>query len=622
MTISSSGSAQVSAFGSHPIGPQQFLATGNLALGFTVTGGPVDYEASGSVSNPGAPFGVAQVTIPGFSTQTSGAFQQSGTLQPGTYSTEGIASCGASGGNLGQVSCTSSYSFTITLTDAQSDLDGDGLLDSWETDGIDFTDNGSVDLDLPAMGADPQHKDIFLEIDHMTNHALSQDAIDQVATAFADAPVANPDGDQGITLHVDNGPASPMNPPSAQTWGALSDADTVTHQDALGSITAGGYDWSDFDLVKAGNFSVDREPAFHYAISGHRLDASDTSSGVSRGIGASDLLVSLGAFSEPNEGSGTVADQAGTLMHELGHNLGLRHGGTSDFNNKPNYLSMMNYSFQLTGLLRADGTSRLDYSTLPVSLNENALDENNGFGFPAGSEQAKYLTTYGCPNGSVVGARLLAGPVDWNCDAVILGQVSEDVNGDGLISALATVPRLACTRLRRRRHRRPGRRHAARYHRDGRAPARRAARKQAGARGRREEGPRAATGPGAGAAPPGAPPAAPKTAVAPKASLSGSTTQKLAKSISVTVICSEACDASAAGAVSVPNTSKAFKISSPTVKLGKGGSAKLELKLSKKLRAAAKRALKKRKNVKAAITITAKNAAGTGVAKRSIKLKR
>ncbi len=30
-------------------------------------------------------------------------------------------------------------------------------------------------------------------------------------------------------------------------------------------------------------------------------------------------------------------------MHELGHNLGLRHGGMDDLNCKPNYLSVMNY---------------------------------------------------------------------------------------------------------------------------------------------------------------------------------------------------------------------------------------------------------------------------------------
>ena len=31
-------------------------------------------------------------------------------------------------------------------------------------------------------------------------------------------------------------------------------------------------------------------------------------------------------------------------MHELGHNLGLRHGGGDDTRCKPNYLSIMSYA--------------------------------------------------------------------------------------------------------------------------------------------------------------------------------------------------------------------------------------------------------------------------------------
>ena len=32
-------------------------------------------------------------------------------------------------------------------------------------------------------------------------------------------------------------------------------------------------------------------------------------------------------------------------MHELGHTLGLQHGGADDVNLKPNYLSVMSYAF-------------------------------------------------------------------------------------------------------------------------------------------------------------------------------------------------------------------------------------------------------------------------------------
>ena len=107
-TITSSGSAQVSAFGNQ--NAQEFIGTSNWGVGFIVTGGPVEFEASGSLSNPGEPFGVAQVQLPGFSTRANGGFEQSGTLQPGFYSLDGVASCGASGPNVGQVDCTASYS--------------------------------------------------------------------------------------------------------------------------------------------------------------------------------------------------------------------------------------------------------------------------------------------------------------------------------------------------------------------------------------------------------------------------------------------------------------------------------------------------------------------------------
>ena len=43
---------------------------------------------------------------------------------------------------------------------------------SWEKDGIDTDGDGTADLDLPAMGADPDHKDIFIEVDFMTGHRM------------------------------------------------------------------------------------------------------------------------------------------------------------------------------------------------------------------------------------------------------------------------------------------------------------------------------------------------------------------------------------------------------------------------------------------------------------------
>ena len=388
-----------------------------------------------------------------FTDSGAGSISQTGTLQPGGYRlTVSIEALAEKNNTTGTNETPDAGSFNVGLTvsptssscaaDPAADTDDDALPDCWESDGLDIDGDDAVDLDLPAMGADPMHKDIFLELDSMPGRVPSPTAIDRVVASFAAAPVANPDGTDGIRLHVDSGPASVMNPVTGATWGTLSDADALGFQNVLGTFEPGGnYNWSAFDTVKAANFSSDREPAFHYVVAANQYgEASNTSSGISRGIGASDLLVTLGAFPTPG---GTISQQAGTLMHELGHNLALRHGGDDDLNYKPNYLSIMNYSFQMGGLLRADGARVLDYSRLAIGLDESALDESTGFGYSAGSDPAQFMTMVGCPNnsapigdpGTLFVEPLLAGPVDWDCDGATGGVVAADVNGDGLILA-------------------------------------------------------------------------------------------------------------------------------------------------------------------------------------------
>jgi X-X-X-Leu-X-X-Gly heptad repeat protein len=102
-----------------------------------------------------------------------------------------------------------------------------------------------------------------------------------------------------------------------------------------------------------------------------------TTSGVSD-IGGADSLVSLGLWKAAGR---TDPVQAGTFMHELGHSLGLTHGGlyydtagsyspTLEPNCKPNYQSVMSYQFQVD--LLDNGV--LDYSEQQLStLNENGL---------------------------------------------------------------------------------------------------------------------------------------------------------------------------------------------------------------------------------------------------------
>ncbi len=329
---------------------------------------------------------------------------------------------------------------------ALKDADGDGLPDSWETNGVDVDGNGTIDLDLPAMGADPRHKDIFVELDHMVGHEISDAALEVVVHSFAAAPVANPDGTTGITLHVDNGSGSLMDPRTGAGWGSLSQAEAIPEVNPLGVVGANGdYDWTAFQALETSHFSSLRRPAFHYAVSVHDFDPSHLS-GLSRNAaatqeGASDFLISLGGICSADPCTPKLGVQAGTFMHELGHNLGLGHGGTDDDNYKPNYLSIMNYAFQLSGVHTGTGSGLFDYSrygagALPP-LDETNLDEASGL-TPADPGLTGFLTLWQCPVKGVVQLGPIDSPIDWDCNLELhaLGNTAADVNGDGKFTTL------------------------------------------------------------------------------------------------------------------------------------------------------------------------------------------
>jgi hypothetical protein len=95
------------------------------------------------------------------------------------------------------------------------DTDEDGLLDHWEREGIDIDEDLFPEIRLKDMGASVYRKDIFLEIDWLSKRTegvpspwttrLADGVAANLVRMFADAPVANPDGSLGITLHVDAG---------------------------------------------------------------------------------------------------------------------------------------------------------------------------------------------------------------------------------------------------------------------------------------------------------------------------------------------------------------------------------------------------------------------------------
>ncbi len=353
--------------------------------------------------------------------------------------------------------------FDINTISASGDIDEDGLQDSWEQKGINLDGDGDIDIDLPAFGANPLRKDIFVEVDCLEaathTHCPLIGAIDDAVFSFAKAPVGNFDGTTGVQLHVDVG----------YLYGQFANYNVTGTGGAVGTygdfggggnkIAEAGVEIIEsfsqpkgngvpFQDIKDDFFDPNREPIFHYAIFGHQTNyrsaTNDCTSGEASGIPGHDFMVTLGGSpvgvptfpcwgADANGLSvGIRSEQAGTFMHELGHVLHLQHGGYQSIpENKPNYLSVMNYAFQMcqippspTGAVQGGCDYSLDELLAPgVPLDETKLDECVGIGLIAGY-----------------------GPVNWDGDALLEGltncqppnnlNVEADINGDGIKTLL------------------------------------------------------------------------------------------------------------------------------------------------------------------------------------------
>ena len=94
------------------------------------------------------------------------------------------------------------------------DTDGDGIADAWETRGIDYDEDGVIDLKL--ANADPMRKDIYVELDAMTgcvpDMSVDSGTLDSHGQfnndACLSAPVGlvqNPNGLDGVFVHLESG---------------------------------------------------------------------------------------------------------------------------------------------------------------------------------------------------------------------------------------------------------------------------------------------------------------------------------------------------------------------------------------------------------------------------------
>jgi hypothetical protein len=374
--------------------------------------------------------------------------------------------------------------FDISLSD-DGDGDDDGIPDGLEHSAV-RDGNGAVVAAL-AGRADPCRKTVLVEADFMEpagvgqhSHRPKTAAINEVVAAFDNAtsvparpncpyaPASNPPK-PGVNLVVDVNDAVPEQPVLAPTTigacatGLPAIRDTAGFfnparrpyfhyslwvHDLAPGVTNGGVQcrsttdpgrdfivslgsWRTTCVLPGPNASLDTTAASDDVVVGNRID-----NGPNRTCNSTaamdDLQVTPVGTGQDDYQVGTVRDQSASFMHELGHALGLHHGGveaiTQDgnaaINFKPNYLSVMNYHFAATGIF--DGTTfaaRIDYSrnSLPP-LDRSALNENVGIG------DGNDLTAWFDPNGN---RRFRRGnlPIDWNINGMFEANVSADING-------------------------------------------------------------------------------------------------------------------------------------------------------------------------------------------------
>ena len=274
---------------------------------------------------------------------------------------------------------------------------GDGIPDGVKHSSIYDISDGHALANMATLGADPCRKNVALQIDYMSGaadghtHDPLPGAVPLVKNAFDNAPVA-----AVANCHYPGYPRK------------SSGVDLVAFIDhAVPEVPIMVPDDTGFLADKKAGFPDGLNPYFFYLIMVHDHDTTG-SSGLSCPANSNDYVVSLGSWT--NE-TGTASDQGSSIMHELGHCLGLGHGGGDGINCKPNYLSVMNYDFQTTGIPSASGgAARYDYSRAALpTLNENSLVEGNGVG-----GDGKDLTAWTPDNGATKVSGSTSGALDWD----------------------------------------------------------------------------------------------------------------------------------------------------------------------------------------------------------------
>jgi hypothetical protein len=350
------------------------------------------------------------------------------------------------------------------------DTDNDGLLDGWEVHG--FRRGGALEP-LHVYGANPHRKDIFVEIDWMESQEENSQLNARIAyESTVDVIRAFRASGTGIEIHVDLGPRiESLVPPEVidpeLTANFLNFAEAepdeekvLPYQDRfpVRPVRGDGPESTGLSLYDAyyggRYFRPSRRNIFYYVVFAEQSQPPSTGGAPARTRPLTDDFGDELARRDGLRYAGTqvaviyrkhVTDlepqelryqYSVALLHELGHMLGLGHGGTDQpfvWNNtnwKPNYPSSMNYRFWNCGLDQVDGVPVIGFShgLLLTALAESALRESVGIGV---SKESHLLN---CLDVDHISDPALPKNLDWNGDGVVSsGLVRSDINESGSI---------------------------------------------------------------------------------------------------------------------------------------------------------------------------------------------
>jgi hypothetical protein len=351
----------------------------------------------------------------------------------------------------------------IPVDDGVTDTDRDGFSDSLEVTSIPvtitaetfsgsiMTSDTTLDGNPDAPALDPCIPDIIVST--ITTEGTSDEAAEgrlQKSTGLSLSEaltLTESFAQEGIALHIDNGSESPMLYAPEVTravWGQLSNARTIPFTASLlDQLLPNQQILIEEKAIEVGFSEMPQalvDANWKLALYVHRIDPSRISGTVySRPFLNPDLgtsqyfIVSAELTNSLLTSSSQLNHRMVTTAHELGHTLGLSHGGfhykitpqglVTERDLYSNYgvlhFSVMNYAYTSLGIPYGAGFVTTYHQFNPaenfqIATEQSILDDTA----PIFSEEVPYSLIYPCPDGGsyLQYADLINNRIDWNCN--------------------------------------------------------------------------------------------------------------------------------------------------------------------------------------------------------------